>query len=358
MKITVISGNELTESHILRWREIQATDIDFVSPYFCPEFTQAVASIRDDVFIAIIEDNGSIVAFFPFQRKRFGIGMPVGGMLSDFHGIICEPGFSWSKDDLLKECGLVRWKYHYLLSKQTEFSISEYSHAGSHYIDLSDGFQGYIDALQARGTKIIKDNAYKKRKLERDFGPVRFIAHDTTPGILSTLFEWKSKQYKAGGLTDVFGFEWTRKLLSHIYTMKSDFFSGMLSCLYAGDNLIAIHMGMRSKWSWNWWFPRHDNAYKSYSPGIMLRLFAAEHADELGLKRLDLGKGDDSTYKPTLSTGTIPVSIGFSDVPSLTTSLLCAAECIEDYARRSPFRSILKIPGRIVLSAKRKGNFF
>lgn len=357
MKVSVISGKELTLAHVERWRQIQATDLDLASPYFCPEFTQAVATVRGDVFVGIIEENGNIVAFFPFQRKSFGLGKPVGGMLSDFHGVIGEPAFSWDKDELLKCCRLTSWKYHYLLTKQTAFSRTQVSESDSHYIDLSNGFQAYIEVLENRGSKIIKDNAYKKRKLAKDIGPVRFVAHDPSPEILTTLFKWKSQQYNKSGLTDVFGFSWTQELLLKILSMQSPTFSGMLSCLHAGDELIAIHMGMRSQWSWNWWFPRHNNFYNSYSPGIMLRLFAAEHAAELGLKRLDLGKGDETTYKPVLSSGVIPVSIGSSSVPCFITSCFSCLEQIENQARHSPLRSILRFPGRLILTQKSKSRF-
>ena len=39
---------------------------------------------------AFIEDGGEIVAIFPFQRKAGGHGVPVGGIVSDYHGLICR----------------------------------------------------------------------------------------------------------------------------------------------------------------------------------------------------------------------------------------------------------------------------
>lgn len=357
MKISLVRGGELDASLIEAWRRMQEKDPDLASPYFCPEFTQAVSAVRDDVFVGVIEADGRIAGFFPFQRSRFGIGLPVGGKLSDFHGVICEPDFSWSAEELMKGCGLVSWRYHYVLSKQTPFSRTQTAEAGSHFIDLTKGFQGYVEKLESRGSKLIKDNAYKKRKLERDKGSVRFVPHDASSGVLDTLFEWKSKQYNASGLIDVFSFPWSRDLLSVIKDMQGPTFSGMLSCIYAGDSLIAIHMGMRSRWVWNWWFPRHDSDYHSYSPGIMLRIFAAEHAAEMGLSRLDLGKGDETTYKPALSSGTIPVSVGSVEIPCLTTSIIACASRLESFARASPLRSILRMPGRLILGKRRKSMY-
>jgi CelD/BcsL family acetyltransferase involved in cellulose biosynthesis len=354
MRVSVISGRELDPALVDRWRELQAADFDLASPYFCPEFTQTVAAVRNDVYVGVIEADGCVAGFFPFQRRAFGLGKPVGGQLSDFHGVVCGPGFAFEKDDLLRQCGLSSWKYHYLLTKQVPLSASQAGQGGSHYIDLSEGFQAYVKRLEARGSKLIKDNAYKRRKLERDAGPVRFVEHDSSPGILETLFDWKSKQYNKSGLTDVFAFDWTRELLSRIAATRTPSFSGMLSCLYAGDRLVAVHMGMRSRWSWNWWFPRHDNDFFSYSPGIMLRLFAAERAAELGLVRVDLGKGGESTYKPMLSTGAIQVSVGYAEVPGLVSAIRGCAEAMEGAIRKTPLKRILRIPGRLILAKKTK----
>jgi CelD/BcsL family acetyltransferase involved in cellulose biosynthesis len=357
MRITVVKTEELSEAELSRWREIQASDLDLASPYFCPEFIQAVSAVRSDVLVGVVEDESRIVGFFPFQRRRFGQAVPVGGMLSDFHGLICEPGYSWSITDLFKGCGINSYKYHYLLTKQTAFSTTEISHADSHYMDLSKGFKGYVDALEARGSKIIKDNAYKTRKLGRDFGPVRFVPNDPSPGILNTLFEWKSRQYVKGGLTDVFSFSWTRELLERICSIQSPGFSGMLSALYTGDKVISIHMGMRSSRSWNWWFPRHDTDFNLYSPGIMTRLFAAEHAAEIGLLRMDLGKGDADSYKPTLSTGAIPVSVGTADIPCLATTMRRCMEQMETKARKSPLVWLIRVPGHVIKRLQVKSRY-
>jgi CelD/BcsL family acetyltransferase involved in cellulose biosynthesis len=357
MKITVIRGQDLDEACMTSWRRLQASDPDLASPYFCPEFTKAVAAVREDVRVGIIEEGGRVAGFFPFQRRRFGAGMPVGGKLSDFHGMICEPGFSWSAEELLAGCGLYSWNYHYLLAKQAPFSKAQTQQGGSYYIDVSKGFDAYAAQLEARGSKIMKDVAYKKRKLERDIGPVRFVPHAASPSVLSTLFEWKSKQYNDSGLINVFDFPWTRDLLSSICAMQGPTFAGMLSCLYAGDAIIAIHMGMRSQWAWNWWFPRHDSAYDAYSPGILLRILAAEHAAKLGLSRLDLGKGDETSYKPSLASGTIPVSMGAVQLPCLRSAVAGCLDRLERRARSSPLRAVLRIPGRLIVSMRSRSKY-
>ena len=45
MKITVVRPSELQVEHMRLWSEIQRADPELVSPFFCPEFTQAVAAV-------------------------------------------------------------------------------------------------------------------------------------------------------------------------------------------------------------------------------------------------------------------------------------------------------------------------
>ena len=88
----LIALNELDAALVEAWRSIQRVEERLESPYFCPEFTRLVGSVRDDVRIVVIENDGRPVGFFPHQRAPWGRGKPVGGPLSDYHGVIAAPG--------------------------------------------------------------------------------------------------------------------------------------------------------------------------------------------------------------------------------------------------------------------------
>ena len=91
MKVTLVPGGELGSDLVRAWAEIQESNPTLASPYFHPEFTRAIATVRDDVEVAVIEDGAQVVAFFPFQRGRRSVGVPVGGIISDYQGLICSP---------------------------------------------------------------------------------------------------------------------------------------------------------------------------------------------------------------------------------------------------------------------------
>ena len=70
--------------------------------------------------------------------------------------------------------------------------------------------------------------------------------------LLAQLLEWKSRQYREGGLWDVFSFGWTVELLHRILDIQTESFAGMLSVLKFDDKVAAMHMGMRSRSVLHW----------------------------------------------------------------------------------------------------------
>jgi CelD/BcsL family acetyltransferase involved in cellulose biosynthesis len=70
---------DLTAPQLSAWQEIQQSTPLYESPYFRPEFAQAVAAVRSDVEVAVLRDAEKNVGFFPFQRGKLNLGKPVGG---------------------------------------------------------------------------------------------------------------------------------------------------------------------------------------------------------------------------------------------------------------------------------------
>ena len=308
-KIITLPADQLTPAHIEAWARLQRADPAVDSPYFRPEFTQAVAAVRNDVRVAVLEEDGEPAGFFPFQRGRWGIGRPVGGPMSDFQGIIVRPGLAWSADEVVRGCRLRAWDFNHLVAAQEPFRRFHRVQAESPFMDLSAGFEAYQEERQRAGSTQLRDTLRKARKLEREAGPLRFEMHTTDPRAFATLVEWKSAQYHRTKAVNVFSFGWTLRLLERILAERAEAFCGLLSVLYAGERLAAVHLSMHSYAVLHSWFPAYDVAFAKHSPGLILLAEMARAAPALGIRRIDLGKGE-AEYKTSFRSGTIPLAEG------------------------------------------------
>ena len=107
---------------------------------------------------------------------------------------------------------------------------------------------------------------------------------------------------------------WAIQTLRNIRDIETDTFAGMLTTAYAGDQLIAVHFGMRSRDTLHWWFPTYDPAFHKYSPGLLLLLELARRAASEGIVRIDLGRGDER-YKTSFASGATMFAEGSIERP-------------------------------------------
>jgi CelD/BcsL family acetyltransferase involved in cellulose biosynthesis len=297
------------------WREFQQSNPDLASPCFSPEFAQAVSAARTDVEVCVIRQGREVVGIFPFQRQWGGRAVPLGGIVSDYQGLICQPNFEFDPRELLQGCKLSAWDFDRLLSSQASFAPFHKLSEPSALIDLSRGFGAYASELRAAGSKQIAKCENLMRRLEREVGPLRLICHSSDRRALAKILRWKSQQYKRSGWNDFFALDWGRNLVERIHAAQTENFAGMLSLLFAGDRLIAGHMGMRSRTVWHYWFPAYNHEFARFSPGILLLLKMMQHAPALGLQTIDLGTGNN-LYKERLSNASILVAEGSVERPS------------------------------------------
>jgi CelD/BcsL family acetyltransferase involved in cellulose biosynthesis len=314
MKVTLIPAQELSDDLVLVWLKLRQANPDLASPYFDPEFTRIISSVRDDVAVAVIESEREISALFPFQRERNGLGEPVGGIISDYHGLICAQDFRFSPMELLRQVRLSAWNFDHLPTSQLSFAPFQWSVELSPQLDLSGGYDAYVQERRMAGSEQIKKIYNLTRRIEREIGPLRFVAASADTASLSAVLAWKSAQYRKSGICDLLAQGWIRQAVDRVLTTHTDGCSGILSLLYAGDRLVAGHFGMRSRRIWHYWFPAYDPEFAKYSPGLILLLKMAEHAPAVGAPIIDLGKGM-SAYKQRLMNAWSPLASGRLEPP-------------------------------------------
>ena len=64
------------------------------------------------------------------------------------------------------------------------------------------------------------------------------------------------------------------------------------------------------------WFPAYDPALGKYSPGLILLLRMAEHAQANGIRKIDLGKGINE-YKQRFMNTSCQLANGSVELPSM-----------------------------------------
>lgn len=309
MRVSVLCAQELAPQHLQLWSRLQRADPRFSSPFFCPDFTLAVAAVRDGVRIGVLEDDGETVGFFPFHCDGQGEAEPVAGEICDLHAVVVAPGTHWDPVELIRGCGLRAWSFHGLLADQEELRPYHVETRESRYIDLAAGYESYVAERRRGGSEKIKKLEALERQLERERGPVCFRPHVTDPAALDRLIDLKSVQLNRAGSGDPFAVPWVVAFCQRLQATEMAGFSGSLSVLEAGGELAAVHLGMRSASELYYWFPAFEPAFQHYSPGLLLLLRLAAEAAAAGLQRLHLGVGE-YPYKQQLMTGAIRVARG------------------------------------------------
>lgn len=337
MDIQLVRPADLTADQLTMWSRLQREQVEINSPYFRPEYTQAVSRVRSDVEVAILRQQSATLGFFPFQRDTFNIGKPVGNRLSDFHGVIAHQDLKWSVEELMHGCRLAAWDFNHLIASQSPFRAHHRIIEESPYIDLSSGYEAYVSERHASKSDRFKQAQRESRRFERDMGPLRLEWNTADVTVLETLLQWKSQQYRRTNLLDIFQFSWVVKLLELIKAQATEEFSGVLSALYANDQLVAAHFGMRSGDVLHYWFPAYDREFQKYSPGKALMVEMAKAAHSAGIHRIDLGKGTDQFKRIFRSRATL-VAEGSVECQRVSKVIRQSWRHTRDWIKSSPLR--------------------
>jgi CelD/BcsL family acetyltransferase involved in cellulose biosynthesis len=289
VKIAVVRPGELGEPELARWRSFQVSGLSLANPFLSPEFAVVVDRLRPRTRVAVLSEQTGIVGFFAFERRLLGYGVPIAAGLTDCQGLVHAPDQEWDPQELLRACELAVWEFDHLVDGQKPFERYEVHRAASPIIDLSGGFDAYF--ASRRNQSRFRNLLRKSRLLARDGGDMRFVFDSRDQTALRTLIDWKSAQYRRTGRADRFAKPWITQLIEQLFEERTGSFSGLLSCLYAGDQLVAGNFGLRSDQVIPTWFTAYDTRFKKYSPGLLLPLCLAEAAAAAGMNHIDMGRG-------------------------------------------------------------------
>jgi CelD/BcsL family acetyltransferase involved in cellulose biosynthesis len=340
MQVKLIDPAELGSAEIAAWHAMQRATPSLLNPFLSAEFAKAVGGFRSDARIAVLTKDQAITGFFPFERRRFSVGVPICGWLSPCPGIVHAPGADWDTRELLQGSRLSAWHFDNLIVDQQPFKPYHAATAPSPIIDLADGFDSYYAKLQTNSPRFCKELARKTRKLGREAGDLRIVTDSRDTSLLRTLIAWKSDQYRRTSHVDRFERPWVVGLLEALLAADSDYLSGMLSALYAGDQPVAGQFGLRTGNLLVGWFTAYDIRFREYSPGLIQLMQTAQKLAATGLQEIHMGKGAKN-FTQQLKNGDIPLAEGIVT----RRSLLGSAHRLYDASARWSVRTVRHHPG-------------
>lgn len=296
MRVTVVRPGDLGLSEAELWWKFQHQSPGALNPFMSLTYAKTVGQFRANARVAVVEDEGRIAGFLPFELTAHGVGMPIGHPMNNLQGFIGSDqpiDAKW----VVKKAGLRGWRFDYVPLEQRAF-------APFHYKDTAVPCP-VIDVTA--DLSHIPTRRKGRRALERQLGPVALEWHSGQPAHLDRLIEWKTSKYHGSSM--LFGDPTARGIVEQLATTAANDCTGVVSVLFAGQQPAAIHLGLLGPDTLVAWFPAYDPALSSFSAGTMLWLPLAKAAAERGVSQIDLGAGQDP-YKADLANDSYMVAGG------------------------------------------------
>ncbi|HVS53818.1 MAG TPA: GNAT family N-acetyltransferase [Opitutaceae bacterium] len=341
MKIHSLPARELTSPMLAaceQWRTSGARELR--NPFFSTRFLQEVAKTRTDTWIAWIELDGNPAGLLAYHRRAGRIGSPLAGHLSDYQGVVSAQPLGVPAGELLRACRLELFDFDHLLPGHLQPAETGLVETSSSIIETGAGYEPLAATLARQSTSWSKTQQ-NRRRVEKELGVLRFEEECRDTEVWRTLWRWKRAQYAATGVGDVLQPSWTRELLERLFEDRADGAPGILSALWAGDTLLAVHFGMRERGVWHYWFPAYDPQWARYGPGLLLLDEITRAAAAHGIGYIDLGKGDAS-YKRAWATGAIPLLEGTITRGGVVTAYRRGVASLRGAVKNSPAGPLLR----------------
>jgi CelD/BcsL family acetyltransferase involved in cellulose biosynthesis len=305
MRVTVVRPGDLGPSEASLWARLQKSSPELQNPFFSLTFAQTVGRHRPNSRVAVVEADGAIQAFLPFDLGPQRIGLPIGDPMNNLQGFVSD-GATIDARQVIRRAGLRGWRYTTAPADQPALAAHHY--AGSlveaPLIDLSDGYRSYY---ASRSKKFRADFGRHWRSLERCVGPVSLEWETAAPDHLHQLIEWKSAKHY--GARQTFSDPVTRAIVEELAVTSNEDCGGLVTVLRAGERIVAINASLISPGVLSGWFTAYDHDMARFSPGTLAMLATAEEAVRRDITRIDLGAGQDS-YKSQLTNASYAVAGG------------------------------------------------
>ena len=306
MRVTTVRPSDLGPDEAEIWATFQKSSPFMLNPFLSLTFAQIVGTVRPNAQVCVVEDDGRIIAFLAYELTSMKLAKPIGYPLNDLQGILsADPEIDTRA--VIRKAGLRGWRFYYSPAQHRPLIPHQYSDTAIQcaFIDLSNGYQTWLSERSKSGTKRL---AEKRRSLQRHVGPVSLLWNSSQPEHLRQLREWKIGKYFS--TRRMFADDPSAvRIVEGMAAAKSEDCSGVVSVLLAGDQTVAVHLGLQGPAGLSSWFPSYDSELSRFSPGLMMWYPIAEEAASRGIRLIDFGYGQHG-YKLSLANGSYPVAGG------------------------------------------------
>jgi CelD/BcsL family acetyltransferase involved in cellulose biosynthesis len=357
MHVELKKPSDLSEAERDAWREFVSADPALGSPYFTIEFAECCEEARSDTRVLVARERGAIAGFLPMQTGHFGYVRPLAGPLGDTHGVIAEPGRQADLQTWLRRAHIPVFEFHGALATQTPFREHASHLEGSWVMDLSEGFDAWMERRYSVDVKAMRNIRTRYNRLDKAGARHEFVMSDEDPEALAAMIRWKREQYAQTGVFDVFSVPWTRRLLDAVLRRRGDEFSGICSSLRVDGRIVAVHVGMASARMCQFWFPAFDRDFARVSPGLLMLVETARSCAGLGHEGIELGQGE-FRFKKELSSYQIPVAAGHFTNPSMMGLMRRGSAALMRSMEAAPEGAVARLTGKAMRKIDRLAGFY
>lgn len=288
--------SELEASDIAAWRGFCVAGGPFDNPLLWPDFALAVGDVREDARVAVWRRDGVPVGFLAYHLRPGAFGRPIGAPFSDYHALVGE--LDLNVGEALALVGLSAYRFTGLIDPAGAFQSAAGGGQEGFLIKLESGAEDYLETLRAASPKRFKNYRRLDSKLGREVGDLKIVAPDHSQAAFDAMIEWKRDQLRRTGMHDFLRPDWSLSLLQSLFERREGEFQGLMIGLYAGDELVAVHFGVRGGGVYHPWLASTSPEHATWSPGQVYLLRAIAAMPGLGLTTYDLGLGHDHYKKP------------------------------------------------------------
>jgi CelD/BcsL family acetyltransferase involved in cellulose biosynthesis len=297
MQVTVVRPGDIGTAEAELWWKFQHSTPEALNPFLSLTYTQTVGRYRANARVAVVEDGGEIVAFFPFELGARHVAMPIGFPMNNLQGFVAS-GLPVDARRVVKRAHLRGWRFDAV-------PVDEHAFARFHYEGTTEPCP-VIDLMNGDLSRI-STRKKARRALEREFGPVSLEWNSVELAHIDQMIEWKSHKYY--GTRRLFSDPTARSIVKDLAASNDEDCRGVVSVLSARERPTAIHFGLLGPRSLVGWFMAYDPELSRFAPGKMLWHPLAKAAEERGVSQIDLGPGRE-TYKFELANGSYMVAGG------------------------------------------------